>query len=66
MDADVISSDGLLQQRALIGPGEILSLKTLPPIPRRKLRDLSRGQFKVGQPLLFEECLVDDKLGKKT
>lgn len=65
MDADVISSDGLLQQRTLIGLEEILSLKTLPPIPRRKSRDLSRGKFKVGQCLLFEECLVDDKIGGK-
>lgn len=65
MDADVISSDGLLQQRALIGLGEILSLKTMPPILRRKSRDLSQGKFKVGQRLLFEECLVDDKIGKK-
>lgn len=65
MDADVISSDGLLQQRALFGLGEILPLKTLPLIPRRKSRDLSRGKFKVGQRLLFEECLVDDKIGEK-
>lgn len=65
MDADVISSDGLLQQRALVGLREILSLKTMPPILRQKSRDLSGGKFKVGQRLLFEECLVDDKIGEK-